>query len=94
MDDACGFAGPQRYLEIVERYRQALPEGFDVCLLPCPAVKKGTLALVPGKGDQFSSFRRTKESLGNIQHVWKWADFFYVNSYLAACREGEDSHIA
>src|ERR1700687_4126344 len=39
MDNACWFAGPQCYLETVKRYGQVLTEGFDVCLLACPAVK-------------------------------------------------------
>src|ERR1700681_1402502 len=84
MDNICGFAGPQSYLETVERYRQALTEGFDVCLLACPAAKKATLALVRRKGDQISSFPATKETLGDIEHICHWADLFHVNANLAA----------
>jgi hypothetical protein len=90
MDNLCGFAGPQCDLETIERYGQTLTDGFDVCLLTCPATKKGTLALVRRKGDQLSSFRGTKESLGNIQHVCQWVNFFYVNADLATRCEAED----
>src|SRR5258708_10388457 len=89
LNNARGFPGPQCHLEIVERYRQPLTEGFDVCLLAGPAAKEGMLALVRRKGDQFSSFRRTKESLGNIQQVCQWVDLFYVNAYLACLGKAE-----
>jgi hypothetical protein len=57
-------------------------------------MKKGTLALVRRKGHQFSSFRRTKESPGNIQHVCKRADSFYVNPYFTAGCEAEEGPTA
>jgi hypothetical protein len=83
----------ERYLEMIEGYRQTISNRFDVCFFAGPAAQKGQTPVARSQGEQFGNLSTGKKARRNGLWIVQLPKLLHIDSKLAIISECMECHL-